>query len=292
MSAIYDVAIIGCGPTGAVLANLLGQRGLRVVVLEKQPAPYGLPRAVHIDGECMRILQWCGVADQVLPDLMVGQGMLFKDPDGHVVVDWSRNQQIGPQGWHESYRCHQPALEGHLRDGLSRIDCVDLRMGAEVVSLEQGSAGVRVTMADGAHLQARYVIGCDGAGSRTRELIEAEQDDLGFEERWLVIDLIIRGAAADLGDHTIQFCDPDQPATYVRGVWDRRRWELRLDAGDLGPADESQVWERLRGRVSADDATLERHAVYTFRSRVARDWRRGRMLLAGDAAHQMPPFMG
>ncbi len=287
-----QVAIIGCGPVGALLGNLLGTRGISNVIVEKQATPYTLPRAVHFDAETMRILQSVGLADVMLPDTMVGKGMLFQDGAGKVLVDWSRAQETGPYGWHESYRFHQPALEATLRNGLSRFPECEVIWGHAVTDVRQDADGVDLELADGKALRTDYVVGCDGAQSFLRELLDVEAEDLGFKEKWLVVDLQITSAKADRGDYTIQFCDADHPATYLRGIGDRRRWEIRLEDGDPEPVDDAAVWKNLSFWVSSDDATLERSAIYTFRSIIVDEWRKGRCFLAGDAAHLTPPFMG
>lgn len=297
--ALHDVAIIGCGPAGATLANLLAQRGLSVLVLEREAEVYPLPRAIHFDGECMRVFQAIGVADTLRPQLLVSPGMKFVDAEGHVLIDWSRPQQIGPQGWHASYRFHQPVLERVLRQRMAAHAAIDLRLRHDVFSIEPQAGGVRLRVEDMRSgrlydTAARYVVGCDGARSLVRRFMGTELDDLQSHERWLVLDLLLKRPRPDLGDHSIQFCDPRRPSTYVRGVGERRRWELMLMPGD-DPATitwPDQLWPLLARWVTPDDATLERHAIYTFHAVVARGWRRGRLLIAGDAAHQTPPFMG
>ena len=295
---MFDIAIIGAGPVGLLLANLLGQRGHSVLVLEKQPLPYPMPRAIHFDGETMRAFQSAGLADQVLEHTHIGKGMLFRDSKGTTLIDWSRDQTPGPMGWHESYRFHQPALEQVLRDGLGRFANVTLQTGAEAIRLGQNNDAAVIGLSNDTVTEARYVIGCDGTGSFTRQALGIGLHDLGFQERWLVVDVLANTPAADLGDHSIQFCDPNAPATYVRGIANRRRWEMRLPADTPETPEtpetltDAQVWQHLSRWITPNDATLERAAVYTFRSRIANSWRQGRILLAGDAAHQMPPFMG
>lgn len=289
---MHDVAIIGYGPVGATLANILGQAGLDVVVLEREAAAYHLPRAVHFDDEVMRVFQGIGLAEAILPLTITSPGMKFVDRDGALLLDWSRPVGIGPQGWHASYRFHQPALEDALRAGVARYPNVDLRARTHVTAMTRDGA----LETSAGPLQARWVVGCDGANSLTRQTICTPPgapggdgfDDLGFDERWLVTDLILKRPRPDLGDHSIQHCDPARPATYVRGVGERRRWEITLHPGEE-PAD---PWPLLARWITPDDATLERAAIYTFRSAVARKWREGRLLIAGDAAHLTPPFMG
>jgi 3-(3-hydroxy-phenyl)propionate hydroxylase len=287
-----DVAIVGAGPIGLLLGNLLGRRGLAVVIVEKQPKPYNLPRAVHFDGEAMRVFQAAGLAAEILPHTMVGRGMLFKDMNDVVVVDWSRDQNIGPMGWFESYRCHQPGVEETLRAGVDRFDRVTLIEGVAVSAITQDAESVTIDLSNGTQVQASYAIGADGANSFVRGALGIEVDDLGFREDWLVVDLILKQPRPDLGDYSVQFCDPVNSATYVRGVGDRRRWELRLPKDRVTNPDETEIWERLSRWITPKDAQLERDAVYTFRSCIAKNWRNGRVFLVGDAAHQMPPFMG
>lgn len=286
-----DVAIIGCGPTGALLGNLLGARGLTVEIFEKQPAIYDLPRAVHFDGETMRILQSAGLAEAALPETRVNPGMLFKDRAGRTLIDWSRDMSTGPMGWPESYRFHQPGLERVLRAGLTRYPNVTLHEATAVTAHAQDATGVLLTT-DRGETRATHVVACDGTGSPTREALGIGLHDLSFRERWLVVDVMLTRDRPDLGDHSIQYCDPDRPATYVRCVGDRRRWEMRIAPDDPDRFESAEIWRRLSRWITADDAELERAAVYTFRSRLAERWREGRVFLAGDAAHQTPPFMG
>ena len=283
-----DVAIIGAGPVGLTLANLLGVRGLSVRIIEKKPEPYDLPRAIHFDGEAMRVFQATGLAEEVLAHTHVGVGMLFKNADDEVLIDWSRAQEIGPMGWHESYRFH-PGLEDALRRGLDRFPHVELTSGVAVADLN--SATGDLTLEGGDRLSANFVVGCDGADSFTRRAAGLPLKDLGFQERWLVADARLKRPRPDLGDYSIQFCDAENPATYVRGTKDRRRWEIRMDQ-TKGDPDDQAIWSLLSRWITPEDAELERAAVYTFRSAVVDRWREGRVLIAGDAAHQMPPFMG
>lgn len=296
----HDVAIVGYGPTGATLANLLAICGLRVLVLDREMAIYPLPRAVHFDDEVMRVFQTLGVARDLAPKLRVNPGMRFVEAaTGDLLMDWPRPQEITAQSWHASYRFHQPDLEEVLRDALDQRPGVTIRTGCDVTDATDEGDAVVLTWSDrrtGAEDSARaaYAVGCDGARSAMRERIGGGMEDLGFRERWLVMDLLLKAPRPDLGDHSIQYCDPDRPMTYVRCPDTRRRWEIRL--ADDETADEMQradrVWPLLSRWLTPEEAELERSAVYTFRSCVARRWRKGRLLIAGDAAHLTPPFMG
>lgn len=294
----YDVAIVGCGPVGATLANLLGARGVRTLVVEREVDIYRLPRAVHFDGECMRVFQSAGIADTLAPGLIVSPGMKFVDPAGRMLIDWSRPTDIGPMGWHPSYRFHQPTLEETLRAKLADHDTVEVRLAQRVVALDPRDDAVRLTIEDAGGAQsevdARWVVGCDGARSPVRTMMGSAMDQLDRPERWLVVDVILTRDRPEFGDHSIQFCDPARPSTYVRGVGLRRRWEFMLredeDAERMKTPD--AIWALLARWLAPDEAVLERPAVYTFHAAVAGGWRKGRLLIAGDAAHQTPPFMG
>ena len=295
----FDVAVIGLGPVGATLANLLAQRGLSVLVMEREPDVYRLPRAAAHDGEVMRVFQAVGIADELAPQLEVGPGMRFIDAQGHVLIEWSRPIAVGPQGWHHGYKFHQPTLERLLRERLAGYPAVDVRLRHDTFALDEDGDAVRLrfeNLADGTigSARARWVVGCDGARSTVRRFMGTELEDLRSHERWLVIDVILKRDRPDLGDMSIQFCDPARPSTYVRCVGMRRRWELMLMPGE-DPATMTQpetMWRLLSRWVTPDEAILERPACYTFHSVVARGWRRGRLLIAGDAAHQTPPFLG
>ncbi|MEX0347049.1 MAG: bifunctional 3-(3-hydroxy-phenyl)propionate/3-hydroxycinnamic acid hydroxylase [Rhizobiaceae bacterium] len=295
----YDVAIVGLGPTGATLANLLGKCGVRVLGLDRYPEPYPLPRAVHFDDEIMRIFQTAGIADEITGIVRVNVGMRFVDTDGKLLLDWPRPQQVGPHGWYASYRFHQPELEKILRHSLLNRRTVDLRTGQEVIGLEERGDHVRIDYADRntgekRSVDASYVVGCDGANSLVRQSMGTAQTDLGFKERWLVVDLLLNRPKPELGDHTIQYCNPERPMTYARGPENRRRWEVALLKGESAEqaSEPATVWRHLAPWISPSEAEIERAAVYTFHSILADQWRLGRLLIAGDAAHRTPPFMG
>lgn len=293
------VCVIGYGPVGATLANLLGLRGIDTLVLERESAAYHLPRAVHFDDEAMRVFQTIGLAETLASLTHVSPGTRFVNADGRMLMEWPRPQTRGPQGWHASYRFHQPDLEKVVREGLARWPTVKVRTRCEATDIVPGADGVAVTLTDLATgkvetVRAAYVVGCDGARSMVRRSMNAGMEDLGFHERWLVVDMLLHRPRPDLGDWSVQFCNPARPATYVRGTGDRRRWEISLLDDEDSTAMEApeQVWRLLAPWLRPEEAEIERAACYTFHSALATSWREGRLLLAGDAAHLTPPFLG
>lgn len=295
----FDIVIIGFGPSGATLAHLLGGLGIRVLVLERDAGIYHFPRAVHFDDEVMRVFQAIGAAEAISSEARVNLGMRFVDPDGKLLLDWSRPQDVGQHGWHASYRFHQPSLESVLNAEIARHPSVELRRRCEAFLVDDRGDEVVVRyedMAAGRIVEARaaHVVGCDGARSLLRRFIGSEMEDHGFHERWLVVDVLLKGDRPDLGDHSIQYCHPERSMTYARQPGNRRRWEIRLLPGEQehSIARPDPIWSLLSRWITPDDAELERVATYTFHSLVAKRWRRGRLWIAGDAAHQTPPFMG
>ena len=295
----FDVVVVGLGPTGATLTNLLGLCGLRVLAVERFKEPYALPRAVHFDDEVMRAFQTVGVAGEIANIVRVNVGMRFVDADGELLLDWPRPRDLGPQGWHASYRFHQPELERILRNALRDRENVTVRAGCDVLGVSGNPDHAELEYVDretGAHsiVHADFIVGCDGANSVVRRCMNTTETDLGFKERWLVADLLLRRPKPELGDHTIQYCIPRRPATYARGPGNRRRWEIAIrddeHAGDI--CKPASVWKLLERWISPDEAEIERAAVYSFQSIIANKWRSGRLSIAGDAAHRTPPFMG
>lgn len=302
---MIDVAIVGLGPTGAVLANLLGAMGLSVLVLEKGDDVYPLPRAAHFDGETMRVFQSLGLMAEIEPTVRPGtRGMHFENAAGQTLLVRTGSDKPGPHGFANNWYFHQPDLERILRRGLARYPNVRVRLGCEVTGIEAGPDAVRLDLARPAEcpvqgddlparVEARYVVGCDGARSAVRRAIGSTIDDLGLHQPWLCLDMIMQ-RPVELPEYTVQLCDPVRPMTMVNMAGRRRRWEIMLMPGDdpATIADPDSVWALLHRWVRPGDAEIERSAIYTFHSLIARGWRRGRLLIAGDAAHQTPPFLG
>ena len=295
----FDIVIVGLGPTGGTLANLLAMNNVSVLILEKEANIYNLPRAVHFDDEIMRVFQTIGITKSLSKKLIINKGTKFIDDNGELLLDWPRPKKITENGWYPSYRFHQPDLERSLRHNLKKYKNVTIVQNAEVYKTINKKNYVEVnyknTKTNKIHsLKSKYLIGCDGANSFLRNEINSEMEHLGFEQRWAVIDVILKRKKMSLPDRTIQYCSQSRPATYCRNVGRRRRWEIALKDDERADTffEEKTLWKFLSRWIIPDDAKIERKTIYTFQSAIAKQWRKGRIFLVGDAAHLTPPFMG
>lgn len=301
---MWDVAIVGAGPVGAFAANLCGKAGLRTVVIDREAAIYELPRAVHIDHEMVRLLADVGLAEAALPLMRAGDGHLHIGADGGMIRYMSATGGARPFGYANDYFFYQPELEAILRGGLAAAG-VALELGTAVEGVALEADRVRLALADGRSIDARWVLGCDGARSVVRKALGIGLDDLDFEEPWLVVDAEVDGPirfpafggvpeGADLQRLSVMLCDPRRPATLVPGRGTHRRWEFMLLPGedDAEMARPERVGELVAPYVAGTAHRILRAATYRFHGLVAETWRRGRAFLVGDSAHQTPPFFG
>ncbi len=296
-----DVAIVGGGPVGALIANLLGTYGLRAVVIERSPQILDYPRAVGMDDEALRVLQAAGLAQEVLKDTISNVPMRMFTATGRCFADILPTTR--EFGWYRRNIFSQPLAERALRQGLARFPHVQMRLGTEVTGFSQDPAGVTLavrhtdpTSADAPppqQLRVRYLVGADGGRSTVRELVlKMPFDGATHARKWVVIECDNDPLDAPF---TALHCVPARPYVTLRLPYGLRRWEFILFPGEddeqmLRP---EKVRELLRGHVP-DPAALNilRARVYTHHSRVARRFREGRVLLAGDAAHLSPPWIG
>ncbi|KDE13427.1 bifunctional 3-(3-hydroxy-phenyl)propionate/3-hydroxycinnamic acid hydroxylase [Rhodococcus aetherivorans] len=304
---LHDVVVVGAGPVGLAVGRLLGLQGHDVVILERWPEPYGLPRAVVFDDEIGRAFQSMGLSDEVKAiSEPVHDSYEWRNAQGRTLVKipWELDR---PCGWGTSF-FSQPELEQVLADAVTAMPNVRLRRGAEVVQIHETDDDVLVTYTSAVtkqrRIRARYVVGCDGANSFVRQRMGVSMVDRGFFFDWLVVDTKPHDEAdwappgwddVDPVPQNWQMCDPARPTTVVSGGPGRRRWEFMRLPGETRDSlnDPAKAWELLAawGRTP-ENTDLERHAVYTFGARWADAWNKGRLILAGDAAHQMPPFAG
>ena len=293
-----DVLLIGYGPVGQILALLLAQRGWRVMVAEQRPQSSPMPRAVTFDGHAARIIASAGAAD------VIGQ---IGEPSADYVVENGAGQALmrialrraGRHGWPDSTSMHQPELEAALAARGAREPSLRVLRGHRVIGLAERDPLVEVVTADTSTalrrvLQARWVVGCDGANSFVRAHLGSTVRDFGFCVDWMACD-VTPLRPSDFPPSNLQIADPLGPRVAVSSGHGHRRWEfMRLPEEPAeGFGTVASAWRRLATfGVSPANARLDRHAVYTVTAGCADRWRSGRIMIAGDAAHQMPPFAG
>lgn len=302
----YDVLIIGYGVTGKMLANSLGNLGWNVGVIDPYKNPYGLPRAVKYSDEVMRNLQ------SIMPDEdvdaiseKVHDMYTWVNAEGETLLelDWS---QDGISGWPADALFNHAELEAGMDKARTKLGNVDAQLGFKVSYLEEDEDSVTVYARESNEIgefipngemikaTAPYVIGADGANSFVRQSMGGETVDLGFSSSFYVVDMIMK-KEREFSPSNLQIADPKQPTTLAMAGPGRRRWEFMLKPGQTAAdyRDPQVAWDLLeQWDITPEDADLERHVVYTFHSRWAKDWRKGRLMIAGDAAHLTPPFLG
>ncbi|MEN6544069.1 bifunctional 3-(3-hydroxy-phenyl)propionate/3-hydroxycinnamic acid hydroxylase [Parvibaculum sp.] len=292
-----DVLVSGLGPVGAALAVYLGRLGISAIAIDRDTGVYPMPRAAHIDHETMRLLHLAGGAEAVSQASQPLSAYEFRSRDGSLLIGFRPGEVLTATGFPQSSMFHQPTLEHALRARLAGIPGVSVRLGHALKSCVSHDDGVTVEIVgpDGTYnVAAKFLVGCDGGQSAVRRNVDIALDDMGFDEPWLVIDAKLKDGRERLTTIGLQHCDPRRPVTSVPMSPGRHRWEFMLRPGER-PEEvvaDSFIDELLRPFIDPASVEIDRRAVYRFHAVIAKEWRRGRILLAGDAAHQMPPFLG
>lgn len=296
-SSHYDVIVAGLGPVGAIAAHLLASEGLSVLAVEPAIEPYDKPRAIGIDHESLRVLQQIGIASLLEPHMGAYGPSEYRSAKGELLQRIVPQPEPFPLAWPPYNTFVQPELEKILRTKFAERPNLDVQLGWRLAEFSQDDELVHAIIEqDGGgerrNVTASYIIGCDGAWSPVREALGLRFEDLEFDEPWLVVDVMVNGEAR-LPDSIVQYCDPARPATFVRGPGNLCRWEIML-LDDEKPADmvtDERVWSLLSRWITPEQGRIWRAATYRFHALVADRWRSGRAFIAGDAAHQTPPFM-
>ncbi len=297
----YDIAIVGCGPVGATLANLLGAYDYSIAIFEKELTIYHAPRAVHIDDEVIRIFQAVGILEQLKGSIVPFEKMQFVSAKGKVLIEAGAPSNYQPYGHAPSNWFLQPVLEEKLRTHFQKHPAIQFYKGYEVQEINDHSDAVELTAIQvssqkAISIKAKYLIGCDGGKSLVRKTMGVSADSLNFDQSWMVVDTFVK-AEEDLALLPAlhqQICDPYRPITYVPGVGNHRRFEFMLRARETAEniSKPNKIKDLIRPFIDPKKLDIARSAVYTFHGLTANQWRKGRFLLAGDSAHQMPPFAG
>lgn len=292
----YDVVICGLGPVGQLLALLLGDRGVRTLAFDRDHEPYALPRAAIIDDEVLRIFQAVGLDEAVLADAQVQPCASIITAAGRPVeVFRSRTSRLGHP---PLVSINQPAMERTMLAALELRPTVDVRRGLtlEVVDRHADRVDLYVRPTDGGRserISAGWLVGCDGAASAVRARLEIAFEGRTAPQRWIVVDALVDRPLRKV-PHPHFVGRGVRPAVTLPMSPGRHRWEWMLAPGeDAAPLLEpAAVRQAVEEWLEGETAEIERAVVYTFHTRTAARWRRGRVLLAGDAAHVMPPFAG
>ena len=298
MSRTVDVAIVGLGPTGAILSALLGRSKIQTVVIDKADDIFPLPRAIAFDHEVMRVVQNIGLADAIEPYVVPYPPTEYHGMGGKLIARYESLPPPYPQGWHPSFMFKQPPFEAALRRSLSDLPTVTVRLQTALEGMKQDEDHVELTLTNSSGakeiLHAQYVVGCDGGSSLVRKLMGIGLQSMNFDEPWLVVDMLVEeGGLRKLPRTLVQYCDPARPTTYVVGAGDHRRWEFMLHPGETAEAmnQEPAIWGLLAPWLTPKDGKIWRAATYVFHAVLATAWSHNRVFLAGDAAHMTPPFM-
>jgi 3-(3-hydroxy-phenyl)propionate hydroxylase len=288
-----EVAVVGAGPVGLMLANLLGAAGVQVAVLEANDGLLGLPRAIAYDAETLRLFSEIGLLSDIKPGLIQNPHVRHLNARGRVLMRMDP-PACGPYGHSSLGTFYQPDFERVLLQGLTRFDNVRVFFGHTVTGLAQGRDDAMLSIATGqgaSTLRAKFMVGCDGGTSRVRDMLGARLVGSTYTQRWLVVDAIVKGHDV----HQISFhCDPSRPRVELPAVGDRVRWEFMQLPGETEEElkNDRRIMALITDSTQYREVQIERKAVYTFHARVADRWSNGRGFLAGDAAHLMPPFAG
>lgn len=289
-----QVLVIGAGPTGLTLANLLGQANVDTLIVDRKPGTVTEPRAVSIDDESLRTMQAVGLDEAVLRDVVAGYGVhYFTRPGGHCFGKVEPTGKL--YGFPKRNAFRQPLFESTLKIGLERFPSLAVRFEHELLEFTQDSHGVRALIRDASgqllDVSAHYLVACDGGRSPVRKQLGIQMVGSSFSSRWLVVDT---DQDTDPFWQTRVYCDARRPVVEVPGPHHTRRFEfmLKADETDEQMLSDERLQDLLRPFKGDTPVSVVRKTIYTFHARVAERWQVDRVFLAGDAAHLTPPYAG
>ena len=292
----FDVAICGYGPVGATLSLLLAKYNYKVLIIEKNQGPCKTARAINTDGEQLRIFDQFNLAEKVISNSNQIEKVHFSNKDLEPIQTIVTSLEDTDMGWPNQVLFYQPELESFLREKIKTSENIFVKESCELIDFKSTSNGVDLFINDGdkkIELKSKLLFGCDGASSFIRKKLNINLEDLGYNQKWLVCDAHL---SKDIGlkNELVQVCNPSRPGTFLHGRRGHLRFEFRVmpEDDEVTIKSDTFVWELLAPWINKDNASLERAAIYTFHACIAETWNIDNIFIAGDAAHQMPPFMG
>lgn len=292
----YDVAICGYGPVGSVCAILLAQYGYKVIVIDKNIGPSPTARAINTDGEQLRVFDKFNIAKTIVENSNQIERVIFSKPNLDAIQTLEQPQEESEMGWPNQVLFYQPELESFIREKISSFKNIDVIEDCELIDFKDKKDSVLLNCIKQKKLfniESTFLIGCDGASSFIRKKLNIELDDFGYNQKWLVCDAHIV-KKIELKNELIQVCDPKRPTTFLRGRGEHLRFEFKVMPNDNlnHLKKEDTIWELLSPWINKNNSLLERADIYNFHACIANKWNQNNIFLAGDSAHQMPPFMG
>jgi len=287
-----SIVIVGAGPTGLTMGNLLGMLGIDTLILERNAGPSDCPKAIALDDEILRICQAMDLLNPVLKDVLLDIG-------AHYISSGRFLAKVAPTGKRNGHPListfHQPRFEETLLDGLKRFECVNVQFQHTIEAFEQTEDSVIVSIRtqEGtfSQIECAYLLACDGGRSSIRHALGIPMKGSTFAQKWLVIDTIYDEDPSTIATF---FCNPRRPTVCVPAPHQGRRWEFMLLPGEK--EEDMLREEKIRALISQvggpSHPKIIRQTCYTFHAVLAETFSKGRVFLLGDAAHLMPPFGG
>jgi len=291
---VFDICIIGYGPVGATLSGLLSSLGLSVLVIEKNNGVSPTARAINTDSEQLRTFNFLNIAPKIIANSRKIKKVHFTDSEfnPYSTIDIPKEDNLG---WPPALLFYQPELETIIRDSNLKYKNLKILENTKAVNIEDTNP-IRVDIRNDrkdSRIYCKYLIGCDGANSFVRKYIDSKLIDFGFDQDWIVIDAHTTKQIDISKDEAKQICDPNRLQTYVPGRRNHKRFEFKLLKGETKKDfTKKKVWELLSPWINKNNSKIERAVVYKFHACIADKWKDKNIFIAGDAAHQMPPFLG
>lgn len=293
-----EVIIVGAGPTGVMLATLLGQKNISVILVEKEKDIFPVTRATHLDVETLRNFQMTGLIAELKQYTESITYFDVLDHNGEKIFEQSLTNQDTIHYYKDDCFFDQVPFEHILRKGLARYPSVELIVNAEATEIALTATKVRIIgnstqSEEGIEITGDWLIGCDGGTSFVREIIFPKMKELKPSKDWILVDTILNKPeyAALLPDRFRYYLSDDRLSANAHGFGLNRRWEFEAKEGESMPA-EAEIKSWVAAFIDLDKITFLRIKKYTHRSLITPNWRNHRIFLAGDAAHLMPPFAG